>query len=133
MKGIKAYQQNSLDSVINVASPYEITRMLFGAAAKNINIAIAAHKRNDYILKSESISKAQSIVMLLATTLDDEKAEGVSDNLRLLYDYIIRTLTDYMVEPDEEKARSALSCIMQIKSAWDEIKPDESTGLNDGQ
>lgn len=131
MRALKAYQQNSLDTVIEAASPYEVTNMLLGGAIKNIHIAMAAQDRKDYPMRSIATSKAQSIVILLASTLKDENAEELCENLRLLYDYILRSLTDFLAESDKEKAQSALECLVSVKSAWDEINPMAGKGGGD--
>jgi len=128
MRGLKAYQQNSLDAAVETASPYEVTKMLLGGAIKNIHIAIAAQGRGDFPVRSDAVSKSQSIVMLLASTLKDENAEELCQNLRNLYDYVLRTLTEFIAESDIEKARSALDCLVSIKSAWDEIDPVAKSG-----
>lgn len=132
MRGLKAYQQNSVEAAVNSATPYEVTKMLLSGAIKNIHVAIAAQKREDYLLRSESISKAQSIVMLLVSTLKDEEAESLCENLRRLYDYVLRSLTDFLLDSDLEKAQSSLDCLASVKSAWDEIDPAKSSGSENG-
>lgn len=125
MRGIKAYQQNNLDSVVSVSSPHKITQMLMEGAEKNIKIALFAQERSDFTLRSESVSKAQSIVLTLASTLDDSKAEELCQNLRLLYDYILRSLTEFISEGDREKAESALLCMSKVREGWQAIAPGE--------
>jgi flagellar protein FliS len=132
MRGLKAYQQNSLDVVVDSASPYEVTKLLLGGAIKNVHIAIAAQNRGDYIARSEAVSKTQSIVTLLVTTLKDESAEELCQNLRLLYDYVLRALTEFITDSDVDKARSALDCLLSVKSAWDAIDPKKSDEASNG-
>lgn len=121
MKGLKAYQSTSLEADVNVASPYEITAMLFDALIKNMHLARHSNKAKEWERKSEAISKAQAIVVTLASTLNDTAAPELSDNLRRLYDYVNESLADYMLDGSDEKIESSLKVIGDIKSGWDAI------------
>lgn len=122
MKGLKAYQNASVEAAISVAEPYKITAMLFDALIKNMYLAKSAHEAKDYERKSASISKAQSIVTALAATLNDAAAPDLCENLRRLYDYVINSLIDYMLTGNNEKIESSISVIREIKSGWDQIE-----------
>lgn len=121
MKGIKAYQNASVEAAVSVAEPYKITAMLFDALIKNMYLAKSASEAKDYERKSMAISKAQAITTTLAATLNDDAAPELCDNLRRLYDYVINSLVDYMLTGEEEKIESSIKVIRSIKSGWDEL------------
>lgn len=121
MKGIKAYQNASVEAIISVAEPYKITAMLFDALISNMYQGKSYHQAKDWERRSTSISKAQAIITTLAATLNDEAAPELSQNLRLLYDYTLNSLIDFMVTGDESKVDSCIKVIREIKSGWDQI------------
>ena len=126
MKGLKAYQSTSLEADVNVANPYEITAMLFEALIKNMHLGRHAQKAQEWERKSEAVSKAQAIVVTLASTLNDEAAPEVSHNLRLLYDFVNESLSDFMINGEDEKIEQSLNVIKEIKSGWDQIGNSEN-------
>lgn len=121
MKGVRAYQNTSVEAAISVAEPYKITAMLFDALIKNMYLGKSAHEAKEYERKSLAISKAQAIATTLAATLNDEAAPELCSNLRLLYDYVINCLIDYMLTGEAEKIESSIKVIKDIKSGWDQI------------
>lgn len=123
MKGIQQYQAASVESVVNVSNPAEITALLYESAVKNMYLATHAVKNNDLIGKSHSISKAEAIIVTLASTLRDEHAPEISENLRRLYDFVLNEMNDFMVNGDKDLT-PAIDVIKQLKSAWDLIKSE---------
>lgn len=121
MKGLKAYQSASVEAAVNVAEPYKITAMLFDALLKNLYLGKNANDSKDWVMKSQTISKAQAIATTLAATLNDEAAPELCNNLRRLYDFIINNLIDYMTSCDNEKIESSIKVVKEIKSGWDQI------------
>ena len=121
MKGIKAYQTTSVETAVDAAEPYKLTAMLFDALVKNIYLAKVSHQNEDWVRKSDVVTKAEAIAVMLASTLNDEAAPELSSNLRLMYDYIVNSLTEFMVTGDLELVDSSLKVARELKAGWDEI------------
>lgn len=121
MKGIKQYQTASVESVVNVSNPAEITAMLYDSALKNMYLASHSAKQGDIANKSAAISKAEAIIVTLASTLKDEHAPEISENLRRLYDFVLNEMNDFVVDGAKDLSAS-IDVVKQLKSAWDEIK-----------
>ena len=122
MRAIKEYQAASIESVINVASPHKITSMLYEGILKNLYLAKHAQKMNDFEKRSEAVSKAEAIVITLASTLNDEAAPELSQNLRRLYDFVITSLNDFIMDGDTAKVDGCVKVIKEIKAGWDSIE-----------
>ena len=121
MKAIKQYQSASVEAAIDVASPHNITLMLFDGAIKNLHIGKSAHLSNDWQRRSESISKSQAIVTTLAATLNDDAAPELCENLRRLYDFVLSATGEFMLNGEVEKIDSCIKVLKEIKSGWEAI------------
>lgn len=122
MRAIKEYQTASIESAINVASPHKITSMLYEGILKNLHLAKHAQKMKDFEKRSEAVSKAEAIVITLASTLNDEAAPELSQNLRRLYDFVITSLNDFIMDGDTAKVDGCVKVIKEIKAGWDSIE-----------
>ena len=77
-------------------------------------------------MRSDSITKAQTILFGLRSTLDFKKGGELSRLLDSLYDYCIRQLTQAHVNNDVAPVVEVKGLIGQISSAWDSIPLTEA-------
>lgn len=118
---VNKYKSVSVESGLEGASPYQITKKLIDGCFIFLKQAKVAIEKNDYEKKSFFISKAEAVITTLASSLDSSKNEEVSSNLLSLYDYCLRELVDASVNMDAEKVDSVISVFSSIKDGWDSI------------
>jgi len=119
--GIKAYKSVGIKDDLAVADPHRVIQLLMQGALENIAKAKGFIDRKDYAGKSETISKAISIVSSLQGSLDMKLGGEVSENLFALYDFMLNHLTIASRDLDTEKLDDVINLIVTIKSAWDQI------------
>ena len=113
--GYEAYAKNK----ITMASPAELTLMLYDGAIKFCNIAIVAIEKKDYLKANTNIQKARRIVVELQTTLDHKYK--VAEDFDVIYDYIFQKLVQANVKKDTEILEEALVELRELRDAWKEI------------
>lgn len=118
---VNKYKSVSVESGLEGASPYQITKKLIDGCFIFLKQAKVAIEKKDYEKKSFFISKAEAVITTLASSLDSSKNEEVSTNLLSLYDYCLRELVDASVNMDADKVDSVISVFSNIKEGWDSI------------
>lgn len=127
--GIKAYRAVGVKDDLAVADPHRVIQLLMQGALENMAKAKGFIERKDFAGKSETISKAISIISSLQACLDMKAAGDISDNLFALYDFMLNHLTIASRDLDINKIDEVISLLVTIKSAWDQIPvADRETG-----
>lgn len=119
--GIKAYKSVGIKDDLAVADPYRVIQLLMQGALENMAKCKGAMERKDYTVKSQTISKAISIIGALQQSLDMDLGGEISDNLFSLYDFMINHLVDASRENSVTKVQDVMDILLSIKSAWDQI------------
>lgn len=117
MAVLNPYQQYAQNQV-TMATPEELTHLLYKGTVKFISFAIGALDRNDLPEAHTNIVKAQNIYRELLGTLD-EKYE-VSKNLASLYEYLIDILVKANLGKDRALLEQALSMSKEFVEMWGE-------------
>ena len=120
-QGIKQYQSVGTQTSIVDADPHRLIQLLFEGAAARIAAAKGHIERKEYDKKSSQINSAISIIGGLQESLNFEAGE-LALNLERLYDYMIRRLFEANVRNSIEMLEEVNGLLLQIKSAWDEIR-----------
>jgi flagellar protein FliS len=120
-QGIKEYQSVGTQTSIVDADPHRLVQLLFEGAAARIASAKGHIERKEYDKKSNQINSAINIVGGLQESLNFDAGE-LAQNLEKLYDYMIRRLFEANVRNSIEMLDEVSGLLMQIKSAWDEIR-----------
>ncbi len=107
------------NSKILIASPAELTLMLYDGAVKFCNVALISLERNDYEKVSENLIKAQKIIMEFRSTLDFKYP--VAKDFDVVYEYIYRRLVDANMKKDAEIIEEALKHIKEMRETWKEV------------
>ena len=127
--GIKAYRAVGVKDDLAAADPHRVIQLLMQGALENMAKAKGFIERKDFAGKSETISKAISIISSLQACLDMKAAGDISDNLFALYDFMLNHLTIASRDLDINKIDEVISLLVTIKSAWDQIPvADRETG-----
>lgn len=91
---INSYEENRILS----ASPVELVRILYNAAVRAVYNARESLRAGDILSRSREISKAQVILLELATSVDPSKGKEVAERLLALYDYMQARLMEANAE-----------------------------------
>lgn len=120
-KAINQYKNVSVESGLEGASPYQVTKKLLDGCLVFLKQAKVAIEKKDFEKKSFHISKAQAIITTLASSLQSDKNEEVSANLLSLYDFCLNELITASADMDVGKVESVEKVMGEIKAGWDSI------------
>lgn len=110
----KQYQENS----VFTATPAELVLMLYNGAIKFINQGMQYIRKKDYEKAHNAIVRVQDIINELSLSLD-MKYE-ISNNFKMLYDYILRRLIEANTKKDVEILEEVLYLVTQFRDTWEE-------------
>lgn len=130
-QGIKEYQSVGTQTSIVDADPHRLIQLLFEGAAARIASAKGHIERQELDKKSAQINSAINIIGGLQESLNFDAGE-LAYNLEKLYDYMIRRLFEANVRNSVEMLDEVNGLLLQIKSAWDEIR-DQALQHIEGQ
>ena len=122
---MQAYKEVYTEVAADSADPHTLVSMLFSGIADRLCTAEQGFKNKDLRVRGENITKAQTILFGLRSTLDFKKGGELSRLLDSLYDYCIRQLTQAHVDNDVAPVVEVKSLIGQISSAWDSMSLPE--------
>lgn len=120
-KAINQYKNVSVESGLEGASPYLVTKKLLDGCMIFLKQAKVAIDNKDFEKKAFHISKAQAIITTLASSIQVDKNEQVSNNLLSLYDFCLNELISASAEMSVMKIESVEKVMGEIKSGWDSI------------
>lgn len=106
---------------VNTSNRGKIVVMLFSGAVTFLNKAKLSMQKNDFVNKGKFIIKAQNIIDELNYSLDMEKGKDISKNLRSIYIFLNRYLSQANVQCKPEMLDKAISILSSLKSAFEEI------------
>jgi len=118
---VSAYKTLKNQKALDDASPHQLIELMLSGALERVVSAMGAMERNETAEAGESIGKAISIVDSLRVSLDVEKGGEMAENLRDLYDYMMRRLLEASVSQQPELLSEVADLLKQIKAAWDQI------------
>jgi flagellar secretion chaperone FliS len=114
MQGVAAYRENA----VLTASPGRLVVLLYEGAINFLRKAIIALDEKDYMAKNHFIGKACQIIEELNVTLDMEKGGEIAKNLRSLYAFMLRHLTEANLTKDTEKVQHVINLLDELLSGW---------------
>ncbi|WP_262009836.1 flagellar export chaperone FliS [Bacillus licheniformis] len=117
-----AYQQNS----INMATPGELTLMLFDGCLKFMKLAKQAIEQEDMETKNTNLVKAQNIIQELNITLD-RKVE-LAASMGAMYEYIHRRLIEANINNDKDIVAEVEEYVKDLRDAWKQALQIERQG-----
>jgi flagellar protein FliS len=126
-EALKQYRQLGIESEVINASPHRLIQLLFEGALGRLAAAQGAIERGDLAAKGELLGKAISIVGGLRSSLDMSAGE-LSERLDQLYEYINLKLLEASAQNNVDKVNEAIQLLKTVKSGWDEIAPQVSSG-----
>ena len=113
--GYEAYAKNK----ITMASPAELTLMLYDGAIKFCNIAIVAIENKDYVKANTNIQKAERIIGEFQATLDFKYE--VAKDFDNVYSYLMQRLIKANMKKDIEILEEVLKHLRTMRDTWKEV------------
>jgi flagellar secretion chaperone FliS len=114
MPGIAAYRENAV-----VTQPAgRIIVLLYEGAVRFLRQAMDAMASNDIARKSDLICRAQAIIDELNLSLDMDAGGEVASNLRSLYNFMRRHLTEANTRKDPQRIRDVITCLEDLLAGW---------------
>jgi len=126
---LKKYKQTTVSSA-KEASPYQLVAMLFQELLGNIASAKGDIDQGNIAKKGERISKAITIISVLAGSIDFENGGEVSNNLAALYDYSSEKLLEANTNNNIELLDEVIQILLPIKAGWDSIPAEAQTSVS---
>ena len=114
MNGFNVYQETA----ISTQNRGRLIVMLYDGAVKFLRQAIEDIGRGDAAAKGRHISKAQDILFELNTVLDMEKGGQIAQNLRSLYNFMQRHLTQANIRKDPHMIREVIDLLEELNQSW---------------
>ena len=117
MKGIETYQ----DTSVTTQSKGKLVVMLYDGAIKFLKMAIKEIEAKNPEAKGKYISKAMDILFELNTVLDMEAGGEVAMDLRKLYLFMGRHLTEANTKQDIGKIEEVIKLLEELNQSWKAI------------
>ena len=118
------YRGVGASTAIEGASPHKLVSMLYQAVAGEIAAARGALSRHDIAEKGRAIGHAVRILEEgLLAPLDLQAGGAIAANLRDLYEYIVRRLTQGNLHSDDVALADCASLVQTLREPWEAIAP----------
>ncbi len=117
MNGIKAYQDNA----VTTQSRGRLIVLLYEGAIKFMKLAIREIEANDYEAKGRYINKAKDIINELNAVLDMDAGGAVASNLRRLYLFMTKRLSEANIKRDPQMIREVIGLMEELNQSWKAI------------
>ncbi|MHC4114909.1 MAG: flagellar export chaperone FliS [Planctomycetota bacterium] len=117
MKGIETYQETS----VTTQNKGKLVVMLYEGAIKFLKLAIKEIEAGNTEEKGKYISKAIDIIFELNAVLDMEAGGEVAANLRKLYLFMGRHLTEANTKQDIGKIEEVIKLLEELNQSWKAI------------
>ncbi len=92
--------------------------ILYEGAIKFLKLAVIAIENNDFEGKGANISKARDIIFELNTVLDIEAGGEIAQNLRKLYNFMGRHLTQASIKCDVQMVQEVITILEELNEGW---------------
>lgn len=110
-----AYAQYNNNKIM-MASPPELTLMLYDGAIKFMNIAMMGIEQKDVQKAHTNIVKTQKIIEYLRETLDMKYP--VAQDFENIYAYLDRRLVEANIKKDPEIVNEILEHLRSVRDNW---------------
>ena len=117
MKDYAAYREN----VILTQPREKLVVMLYEGAIKFLKRCAAAMEAGDHEGKAKYFDKALAIIGELNASLDMEAGEEVAHNLRRLYTFMNRHLSQANARQDPQMIHDVVACLEDLNEGWKAI------------
>ena len=121
-RSASVYKRVAVETGVQAADSHRLVGMLFDGLLQAVATARGAMERGDLVVKGEQIGKAVRIVEEgLKAGLDPAGGE-MAQNLRALYAYSVRRLTEANLRNDPSALAEVATLIEPVAQAWQDIR-----------
>ncbi|HSX95521.1 MAG TPA: flagellar export chaperone FliS [Hydrogenophaga sp.] len=121
-RSASVYKRVAVETGVQAADSHRLVGMLFDGLLQAVAAARGAMERGDLVVKGEQIGKAVRIVEEgLKAGLDPAGGE-MAQNLRALYAYSVRRLTEANLRNDPAALAEVATLIEPVAQAWQDIR-----------
>jgi len=117
MNGVGAYQSTA----VTTQSKGRLIVLLYEGAIKFMKLAIRELEAKNYEAKGQYINRAQDIINELNAVLDIDAGGEVTANLRKLYCFMSRRLSQANIKRDPEMIREVIALMEELNQGWKAI------------
>jgi len=114
MIGHDAYRTNAVET----ASPEQLTLMCYDGALRFMRRAAKSLEEGNRADAANATGRAQAIINELNITLDMEAGGEIAANLRGIYLFVNRHLSEALSASDPSRIRESMDLVGDIRSAW---------------
>lgn len=104
------------------ASPARLVVMCYEGAVNNLKVASDAYRDKDFESKGKALQKALDIIHELNASLDMEKGGEIAKNLRSLYLFLIKSLTEADLKADIKTFEKSIGMLEELAGVWRTIE-----------
>jgi flagellar protein FliS len=117
MNGIAAYR----DAAIATQSRGRLIVLLYDGAIRFLRLAIKELEAQNYEAKGRYINRAQDIISELNAVLDMDAGGEVAANLRRLYCFMSKHLSQANTKCDPQMIREVITMLEELNQSWKTI------------
>jgi len=117
MDGISTYQ----DSTVSTQSKGRLIVMLYDGAIRFMKLAIMEMENKNYEAKGRYINKAIDIINELNIVLDMDTGGEIAGNLRQLYIFMTKRLSEANIKCDPQLVRDVIKLMEELNQGWKAI------------
>lgn len=122
-------EKNGLDiykeTRIKTASRGQLVVILYDAVIKFLNISLEKMDQKKYDEANINILKAQNVITELLSALNINTGDEISNNIFTLYQFFKKELMEANRSKNQEKIKTVISLIKDLREAWDQISATE--------
>ncbi|MHC4616131.1 MAG: flagellar export chaperone FliS [Planctomycetota bacterium] len=117
MKGIAAYQ----DAAVTTQGKGRLIVLLYDGAIKFMRLAIKELEAGNYEAKGRYVGRAQDVINELNAVLDTDAGGEVAANLRKLYCFMNKHLSEANAKCDAQMIREVITMMEELNKGWKTI------------
>jgi flagellar protein FliS len=114
MNGFHVYQETA----VTTQNRGRLIVMLYDGAIKFLRQAIQDLQQDNLAAKGNHIARAQDILYELNTVLDMEKGGQIAENLRALYAFMQRHLSEANSRKDPQMIQEVIAMLDELNQSW---------------
>jgi flagellar protein FliS len=117
MNGIAAYRDNA----IATQTRGRLIVLLYDGAIKFLKLAVEQLEAGNYDEKGRFIARAQDVINELNAVLDMDAGGEIAENLRKLYCFMSRHLSEANTKCDAQMIRDVITMMEELNESWKTI------------
>ena len=121
-RAANAYRQVGVQSGLTNATPHRLIQMLFEGLMERLQAALGDMQRGDMQAKGIHLGQAVQIIAEgLKASLNTEQGGDLAQNLAVLYDYSVRTLTMANLHNNAAQVSEIIALLEPVAHSWNQI------------